>query len=538
MPTHRSASHETSLGRRLALTLTGTVAVCAAAIAGCLWLSSHDHHEHARLLNRRHQLNLIADRLRYDILQMADAMRGIALDPSSRLERERKQAADDDLVQVMEESKTLLADYPDLKKAVAAIGEYDEQHLHHAEVEFVALAEQKPAELPTFYRETYLPARRGEEQLIADFVKLVDETSRKEIAQSQRGFQFGVGAAVVLMAGAMLIGRRQIGIINQRLQTSADRLGENSRMVASASEQIAGSARSLAEGSSEQAASLEETSASLEEITSMVRRNAESAAKAKELATQARAAADTGSSDMTEMESAMNDIRASSAEVAKIVKDIDEIAFQTNILALNAAVEAARAGEAGMGFAVVADEVRNLAQRSAKSAKETALKIEDALSKSERGVQISGRVAASFTEIAGKAREVDQFVAEIALASNEQAQGIQQVSTAVSQMDKVTQSNAATAEEAASASEELNSQAESVSQTVAELERLVGSSKAELHHAPAAAPAAPVRPKAPAKPHRSAHVQAHAPAPAANGHAPRHPAASLPLPGEHEFKDF
>ena len=276
----------------------------------------------------------------------------------------------------------------------------------------------------------------------------------------------------------------------------------------------------------------------------MVKRNAEAAAKAKEVAGQTRTAADVGTNDMVEMESAMNDIRTSSAEVAKIVKDIDEIAFQTNILALNAAVETARAGEASMGFAVVADEVRNLAQRSAKSAKETAFKIEDAISKSQRGVEISARVATSFSQIAGKTREVDQFVAEIALASNEQSQGIQQVSIAVSQMDKITQSNAAAAEEAASASEELNSQVGSVGQTVAELEQLVGGATDAGKPAPAEAThrfgstagshsharktspfagAAPVRPVTP----RSS---------GANGHAGQR--AGLPLPGEDAFKDF
>jgi methyl-accepting chemotaxis protein len=340
--------------------------------------------------------------------------------------------------------------------------------------------------------------------------------------------------------------------IGKVLREISETLAAGADQTASAAAQISSSSQSLAEGASEQAASLEETSASLEEITSMVKRNAEAAAKAKDLAGQTRTAADTGTNDMVEMEAAMNDIRTSSAEVAKIVKDIDEIAFQTNILALNAAVEAARAGEAGMGFAVVADEVRNLAQRSARSAKETALKIEDAISKSERGVQISGRVAASFTQIAGKTREVDQFVAEIALASSEQAQGIQQVSVAVSQMDKVTQSNAATAEEAASASEELNSQAVSVSQTVAELERLVGGAKGapapESHAHTLHAPAKPaarssLKSPAPAKAHRSSHVKAGevsrvspAATAASNGHAPR--AASLPLPGEEDFKDF
>lgn len=206
----------------------------------------------------------------------------------------------------------------------------------------------------------------------------------------------------------------------------------------------------------------------------MTKRNAESASKAKTLANQTRQAAETGAGSMAEMKRAMHGIKESSANIAKIVKTIDEIAFQTNILALNAAVEAARAGEAGAGFAVVAEEVRSLAQRSAQSAKETATKIEDSVTRSEAGVQISVKVAESFDEIVAKARQVDELVAEIASASNEQTQGIGQVTTAVSQMDKVTQTNAAGAEEAASASEELNAQAELMRESVRHLQELVG----------------------------------------------------------------
>jgi methyl-accepting chemotaxis protein len=177
------------------------------------------------------------------------------------------------------------------------------------------------------------------------------------------------------------------------------------------------------------------------------------------------------------MRRAMDAIKSSSDDISKIIKTIDEIAFQTNILALNAAVEAARAGEAGMGFAVVADEVRSLAQRSAQSAKETAGKIEEAIKKSEHGVQISAKVAKSLSEIVEKARQVDSFVTEIAQASKEQNQGIGQVNTAVSQMDKITQSNAANAEETASASEELNAQAASQKEAVAELLQMVGAAR-------------------------------------------------------------
>ena len=176
---------------------------------------------------------------------------------------------------------------------------------------------------------------------------------------------------------------------------------------------------------------------------------------------------------MAEMTGAMDAIKVSSNDIAKIIKTIDEIAFQTNILALNAAVEAARAGEAGMGFAVVADEVRSLAQRCAQAAKETAAKIEDAVQKSARGAEISAKVAKSLEEIVGKARQVDELAGEVAAASQEQSQGIEQVNTAVSQMDKVTQSNAANAEESASAAEELNAQADSLKDAVSDLMQLV-----------------------------------------------------------------
>jgi methyl-accepting chemotaxis protein len=201
----------------------------------------------------------------------------------------------------------------------------------------------------------------------------------------------------------------------------------------------------------------------------MTKRNAESANKVKSLGTQARQAGDTAMVEMHSMSAAMNAIKSSSDDIAKIIKTIEEIAFQTNILALNAAVEAARAGEAGAGFAVVADEVRNLAQRCAQAAKETATKIEDSMQKSADGVDISARVAKSLEEIVSKASQVDELARAVATASAEQSQGIEQINTAVSQMDKVTQSNAANAEESASAAEELSAQAQNLKDAVNEL---------------------------------------------------------------------
>ncbi|MBI2517618.1 MAG: hypothetical protein HYV95_12010 [Opitutae bacterium] len=292
--------------------------------------------------------------------------------------------------------------------------------------------------------------------------------------------------------------------VNKPLGLAISRIAASAQQTSSAAGQISAAAQTLAEGASEQAASLEETSASLEEISSMTKRNAESAGEAKDLAAQARSAADTGAADMAVMKGAMDAIKHSSGEIAKIVKTIDEIAFQTNILALNAAVEAARAGEAGAGFAVVAEEVRALAQRSAQAAKETAAKIEDSVVKSEHGVSISAKVADSLQVILERARRVDTLVAEIATASAEQTQGIGQVNGAVAQMDKVTQSNASGAEESAAAAEELNAQS-------AELQRLVGDFQALVDGA-----GQPAAPRASTPAHQANNLAAIKPAPGKN----------------------
>jgi methyl-accepting chemotaxis protein len=282
-----------------------------------------------------------------------------------------------------------------------------------------------------------------------------------------------VGLALTLLVGmgvAYFIVRNTSGVLTH----VAGALREAAGQVASASAQVAGSSQTLAEGASEQASSLEETSASLEEINGMAKRSAENAQNAKSIAENTRVAADHGTQQMTEMLAAMTAIKASSDNISKVIKTIDEIAFQTNILALNAAVEAARAGEAGMGFAVVAEEVRGLAQRAAQAAKETATMIDESINRSGAGVGISERVAATLKDIAVKARDMNALVAEIATASVEQSGGVEQVNSAVAQMDQVTQGNAANAEESAAASEELNVQAKALTASVDDLMALVG----------------------------------------------------------------
>ncbi|MEI6106309.1 MAG: methyl-accepting chemotaxis protein [Opitutae bacterium] len=342
----------------------------------------------------------------------------------------------------------------------------------------------------------------------------------------------GVIAAMVIGAGLAISMTRSIA---GPIKAVADALSSGAEETTAAATQVSSSSQSLAEGASEQAASLEETSSSLEEIASMTKRNSEAANQAKTLSSQTRAAADSGSSEMEVMKSAMDAIKTSATNIAKIVKSIDEIAFQTNILALNAAVEAARAGEQGAGFAVVAEEVRALAQRSAAAAKETAEKIEDSVQKSEHGVQISGKVAQHFAEIVEKARLVDTLVAEIATASQEQTQGIEQVNIAVSQMDKVTQSNAAGAEETAAAAEELNAQSVELTAVVGTLLAMVGGESAT----PAKSSSTPARSvaRSPFKPKAVAHpVAADAPKVAAAVH-PRMAALapSVPANGHEDF---
>jgi hypothetical protein len=290
--------------------------------------------------------------------------------------------------------------------------------------------------------------------------------------------------------------------VRHALNDLVEKLGLSSSQVNGAAAQVSSASQSLAQGSGEQAASIQETSASLEEMATMTQRNAENASKANDLAREARQAADKGSEDMHAMSAAMEAIKNSSDDIAKIIKTIDEIAFQTNILALNAAVEAARAGEAGMGFAVVADEVRNLAQRSAAAAKETAAKIEGAIIKTAQGVGITQKVATALNGIVVKARQVDELASEVASASREQTQGINQINAAVGQMDKVTQSNAASAEESAAAAQELNTQAATMREAVGELLSLVDGANAHVSVSAsrAVAPAVTTNVHAPKKP--------------------------------------
>ena len=371
----------------------------------------------------------------------------------------------------------LISDAED-RRIFDSVKNAEEAYFSAYERAYDLMAQGKAADYDKAAVETVIPAYKK-------FVECLDENIQYNENLAKASSDAGkLNASSTLLVVGVLLGANILlaGLMgwtiskstNQALQSLAGNLDQGAMQTASASRQVSMASNQLSSGSSQQASSVQETSTSLEEMSSMIRATAENAQRAKALATEARAESEAGAQTMEQMMQAMTAINTSSAEVAKIVKNIDEIAFQTNILALNAAVEAARAGEAGAGFAVVADEVRSLAQRSAAAAKETADKIEAAIANSRNGSQCSIKVGESLKLITNKVSATDALVAEIASAAKEQALGIQQVNNAMAQMDKVTQSNAASAEESASAAEELDAQAETMKDLVGQLRQLVG----------------------------------------------------------------
>jgi methyl-accepting chemotaxis protein/methyl-accepting chemotaxis protein-1 (serine sensor receptor) len=322
------------------------------------------------------------------------------------------------------------------------------------------------------------------------------------------------GAAVAAAAFWVMRGA------NVMLRRIAAQIADGARQVASAAQQVSSSAQALAQGSSEQAASLEQTSASTEELNSMTQKNAENASMAAGETEKADQLLKETNEKLDQMIESMKEINASSEKISRIIRVIDEIAFQTNILALNAAVEAARAGEAGMGFAVVADEVRNLAQRCAQAAKDTSDLIEESIVRSNEGKLRLDEVAACITRVFENASKIRVLTNEVHMGSQEQARGIEQIARAVAQMQQVTQSTAASAEESASAGEEMAAQAQQLQAAVERLRELVGADDEEVPRVAAAA-SGPRRP-APAAP-RPVGVKT---------------AARMEIPLEEDFRDF
>ncbi len=376
-------------------------------------------------------------------------------------------------LQAYEKTITLAADRALLADVVLAITRVERSFGRVREMSKSATS----AELLAFYRSDTTAAFEA-------LNDKADHLTEFNLEMGQKNAELAAGAAATAKRWSWWLGVLSVLIgaglswvairaINRALMQAVRELGVGTELVASAAHQVSGSSQSLAQSSSEQAASLEETSASSEEINSMASKNSENCGMAATMVARSEASFIQANRILEATVGAMTELHAQSGRISKVIKVIDEIAFQTNILALNAAVEAARAGESGMGFAVVAEEVRNLAQRSAQAAKDTAALIEESIAKSNEGKAKVDEVAGAIRAISSDASEVKRLVDEVNLGSQEQTRGIGQISRAVSQMQQATQTTAAGAEESAAAAEELNSQSESMRLLVGRLTAMV-----------------------------------------------------------------
>jgi methyl-accepting chemotaxis protein/methyl-accepting chemotaxis protein-1 (serine sensor receptor) len=302
----------------------------------------------------------------------------------------------------------------------------------------------------------------------------ITEATRQE-ANDVAAHAKGLSIALLLAAiGVALAALYTVQQGNRSLRRYSTQITESAGQVSSSALQVTAASQALAQGSSEQAATLEETSASAEEINSMTQKNAENARSTATETESADHLLKETTQKLDQMIGSMNEINASSEKISRIIRVIDEIAFQTNILALNAAVEAARAGEAGMGFAVVADEVRNLAQRCAQAAKDTSALIEESIVRSQDGKVRLDEVAKCVRKVVDNASRIKILAGEVHVGSQEQARGIEQIAKAVTQMQRVTQSTAASAEQSASAGEEMSAQASGLNNAAKLLQELIG----------------------------------------------------------------
>jgi methyl-accepting chemotaxis protein/methyl-accepting chemotaxis protein-1 (serine sensor receptor) len=360
------------------------------------------------------------------------------------------------LASLDQQAGVILAGHEELRRAMAA------QQMDAA----VSVFSQK---VQPMLEETGRQASAFVEQLNNDLAAIAEASSARSARWRLSIIALTLLAVVVSVSLFFLVHHS-----SATLQKLASGMGQRAEEVANAASQISSSSHALAQGASEQAASLEETSASTEQIASITRQNADHASEVAGLMRQSEQGASEVNQTLDRMVEKMKEIDASSNKIARIIKVIDEIAFQTNILALNAAVEAARAGEAGLGFAVVADEVRNLAQRCAQAARDTAALIEESIETSRDGNARLDKMAGAVRAMTEGSTRIKALVDQVNQGSQEQARGMDQISRAVVQMQQVTQRNAAGAQQSASAGAELDGHAGALRELVQEMSALVG----------------------------------------------------------------
>ena len=469
-----------TIGARLALTLTAggaATVILAVVLVQLLFLATQSAQQLAdTLLPSVRALEEIAgSTARYRAAEMAELA---ATTPAA------KAAAESAMARALETIETYQAVYeksPSSTEERAVYAEfmtlwasYLQEHFRAADL----AGNGQVAEAQVVLATSAGPLFEKTQQLLVTLVTRNEESAEQARTLIQtiyrRARLWGYGALIAFVLAGAAWGYFTIRSIGGTLRDVASDLAEGGEHLLTTAHVVAESAQSLSHGASEQAASLEETSASMEEMASMTHQNAQHTQTAARLMGEVDSRVHRSNALLAEMVGSMNAIRDSSRQVAKIIKTIDEIAFQTNILALNAAVEAARAGEAGKGFSVVAEEVRSLAQRSAQAARDTAEMIEQSIAKADAGNTRVAQVAESVAGITTAIETMKGLVDLVSEASRQQAEGIEQMSQAFAQMEKVTQTTAATAEESAAASEELSGHAEATRALVTRLTALVG----------------------------------------------------------------
>jgi methyl-accepting chemotaxis protein len=461
----------------IAITLSCTITIVALGIA---WVALD---QTSRSFSRHvHQAEamVIAIKDMYGLgLQQGQAIRNIIADPANPTAFKN---LDDAAAKFSQVNKQLIdiaaaAGQNDVAARAREIYELQQQD-YKVMQEIVGIARQGDKEKAFEHLNTKeTPLWRKNKDIILGLGKNLEDHREKSDAATQNQASLYLWLVTAILALPLIVSAGFAWLLTSAFRTLSGVTGKiqgGTDHVVDFSRQVTSIAQSLSEGASAQAAGLEETSSSLEEMASMTKQTADNAGQAKTMMEEVRQTVENVDHHMTLMAEAIGEVTRSSEESGKIIKTIDEIAFQTNLLALNAAVEAARAGEAGAGFAVVASEVRNLAMRAAEAARSTSELIEKTLKSVQTGNELTVATQEAFRKNREIAEKIGHLVDEIAIASQEQAQGIAQVSKAVADMDRVTQQNAANAEESAAAAEDMNGEAVKMKTSVAELVTVVG----------------------------------------------------------------